>query len=84
MRPSYLVAYEPREFAKMVSTFGGWGMRIGFVPDDELHDEPVVEVREPDPRPRCAHRNRHEIDHATHDGCGTWAANVHAVAPPLN
>ncbi len=39
------------EFAKMVGTFGGWGMRITFVPDDELHEEPVVEVREPDPRP---------------------------------
>ena len=38
------------EFAKMVGTFGGWGMRITFVPDDELHEEPVVEVREPDPR----------------------------------
>jgi hypothetical protein len=39
------------EFAKMVGTFGGWGMRITFVPDDEVHDEPVVEVREPDPQP---------------------------------
>jgi hypothetical protein len=43
--------FTPREFARMVSTFGGWGMRIVFVPDDELHDEPVVEVREPDPTP---------------------------------
>ncbi len=34
----------------MVGTFGGWGMRIAFVPDDELHDEPIIEVREPDPR----------------------------------
>jgi hypothetical protein len=41
----------PMEFAKMVSTFGGWGIRIVFVPDDEIHDEPVVEVREPEPRP---------------------------------
>jgi hypothetical protein len=38
-----------REFARMVGTFGGWGMRVVFVPDDEIHDEPVVEVREPDP-----------------------------------
>lgn len=36
-----------REFVRMVSTFGGWGMRIAFVPDDELHEEPVIEVREP-------------------------------------
>ena len=43
--------FTPREFAKMVGTFGGWGMRITFVPDDELHDEPIVEVREPDPQP---------------------------------
>ena len=43
--------FTPTEFAKMVGTFGGWGMRITFVPDDELQDEPVVEVREPDPGP---------------------------------
>jgi hypothetical protein len=42
--------FTPMEFARMVSTFGGWGMRIVFVPDDELHEAPVVEVREPDPR----------------------------------
>jgi hypothetical protein len=42
--------FTPMEFARMVSTFGGWGMRIVFVPDDELHETPVVEVREPDPR----------------------------------
>ena len=41
--------FTPAEFARMVSTFGGWGMRIAFVPDDELHDEPTIEVREPDP-----------------------------------
>jgi hypothetical protein len=31
-------------------TFGGWGMRISFVPDDQVYEEPVVEVREPDPK----------------------------------
>jgi len=41
--------FTPAEFARMVGTFGGWGMRIVFVPDDELHDEPVLEVREPRP-----------------------------------
>ena len=35
----------------MVGTFGGCGMRIVFVPDDELYDEPVIELREPDPGP---------------------------------
>jgi hypothetical protein len=41
--------FTPAEFARMSATFGGWGMRIVFVPDDELYDEPIVEVREPDP-----------------------------------
>jgi hypothetical protein len=36
------------EFVKMVGTFGGWGMRIEFVPDDELHERPELEVREPE------------------------------------
>lgn len=36
-----------REFVRMVGTFGGWGMRIAFVPDDELDEEPVIEVKEP-------------------------------------
>jgi hypothetical protein len=40
--------YTPGEFAGLVSAFGGWGMRIVFVPDDEVHDEPVIEVREPE------------------------------------
>jgi hypothetical protein len=38
------------EFMTMVGTFGGWGMRIEFVPDDELHHRPKLKVREPDPR----------------------------------
>jgi hypothetical protein len=36
------------EFMTMVGTFGGWGMRIEFVPDDELHQRPRLRVREPD------------------------------------
>jgi hypothetical protein len=36
-----------REFGRMLRTYVGWGMRITFVPDDELHDEPDIEVREP-------------------------------------
>lgn len=37
-----------REFFNMVGTFGGWGMRIAFVPDDETHEQPRIKVREPD------------------------------------
>jgi len=36
------------EFMTIVGSFGGWGMRIQFVPDDELHERPEVKVREPD------------------------------------
>lgn len=35
------------EFMRMVGTFGGWGMRIEFVPDDELHKRPRLKIREP-------------------------------------
>jgi len=42
----------PMEFARMLSTFGGWGMRLVFVPDDELHDARAIEVREADTRRR--------------------------------
>ncbi|MDP2275873.1 MAG: hypothetical protein Q8K32_34335 [Archangium sp.] len=35
------------EFMKMIGTHGGWGMRIEFVPDDELHVRPKLKVREP-------------------------------------
>lgn len=36
------------EFMTLVGTFGGWGMRIEFVPQDELHLRPKLKVREPD------------------------------------
>lgn len=43
-----------REFFKMVGTFGGWGMRIAFVPDDEIHEKPKIKVREPkEPKKRA-------------------------------
>ena len=35
------------EFMKMVGTFGGWGMRIEFVPADEMHVRPKLRVKEP-------------------------------------
>jgi hypothetical protein len=35
------------EFGRLLTTYAGWGMRIIFVPDDETHMVPRVEVREP-------------------------------------
>jgi len=35
------------EFGRMLHTFAGWGMRLIFVPDDELERSPRIEVREP-------------------------------------
>lgn len=36
------------EFGRLMTTYAGWGARIVFVPDDEIHLEPTIEVREPD------------------------------------
>ncbi len=36
-----------KEFGKLLSTYSGWGMRITFVPEDELENEPKIEIREP-------------------------------------
>jgi hypothetical protein len=32
----------------MLGTFAGWGMRICFVPEDEISKEQEIEVREPE------------------------------------
>jgi hypothetical protein len=37
-----------REFGRLLATYAGWGMRIAFVPDDEIETPPRIEVREPD------------------------------------
>jgi hypothetical protein len=37
------------QFGKLLTTYAGWGMRIEFVPEDEVHRRPVHEVREPKP-----------------------------------
>jgi len=37
-----------QKFGSMLTTYAGWGMRIEFVPEDELHRRPALEVREPD------------------------------------
>ena len=36
-----------KQFGKLLTTYEGWGMRIEFVPLEEVHRRPVVEVREP-------------------------------------
>jgi hypothetical protein len=36
-----------KELGRMLTTHAGWSMRIVFVPDDEIHEEPQIEVREP-------------------------------------
>jgi hypothetical protein len=37
-----------REFGRLLVSYAGWGMRIVFVPDDDLHEQPCIEVREPE------------------------------------
>ncbi len=32
----------------MLATYAGWGMRICFVPNDEIDKEPEIEIREPE------------------------------------
>lgn len=38
----------PRRVRRMLLTYNGWGMRTAFVPDDEIHEQPNIEVREPE------------------------------------
>jgi hypothetical protein len=37
------------QFGKLLTTYAGWGMRIEFVPEDEVHRRPALDVREPKP-----------------------------------
>jgi len=36
------------EFGTLLVTYAGWGMRIEFVPEDETHQRPRLEVRDPE------------------------------------
>ena len=36
-----------KQFGRLLTTYEGWGMRIEFVPQAEVHRRPVVVVREP-------------------------------------
>ncbi|HEY3414844.1 MAG TPA: hypothetical protein VGM51_17550 [Armatimonadota bacterium] len=37
--------YTLREFGQMLRLYAGWGMRVVFVPEDSVHEEPAIEVR---------------------------------------
>ncbi len=39
--------YTLREFGEMLRLYAGWGMRVAFVPEDSVHEEPVIDVRKP-------------------------------------
>ena len=34
-----------REFGRLLTVYAGWGMRIAFVPDDLIEEQPKVEIR---------------------------------------
>jgi len=36
-----------QEFGRLLCVYAGWGMRISFVPENELNNEPDIEIREP-------------------------------------
>jgi hypothetical protein len=36
------------EFGRLLTTYAGWGMRIVFVPDDRIDEEPEIIVLDPD------------------------------------
>ena len=42
------VELDMRAFARMLLTYAGWGMRLAFVEEDEVADEPEIIVRDPD------------------------------------
>ena len=39
-----------RDFGRMLRNFAGWGMRISFVPEDRIADQPEIVIREPKDR----------------------------------
>ena len=40
--------FDLAEFGALLRCFAGWGMRIAFVPEDEVTEQPEIEVREPE------------------------------------
>ena len=43
-------AFDLAGFGALLCQFAGWGMRIAFVPEDEVTERPEIEVREPEDR----------------------------------
>ena len=41
-------AFDLAEFGGLLRCFAGWGMRITFVPEDQVTEQPKIEVREPE------------------------------------
>jgi len=40
--------FDLQQFGRMLTTYAGWGMRIYFVDDDAVAEEPTVEVKDPE------------------------------------
>ena len=40
------------EFGRMLQTYEGWGMRITFVPDEEIFFDPKIKLEDPDEKPK--------------------------------
>jgi hypothetical protein len=40
------------EFGRMLQTYEGWGMRITFVPEDEIFFDPKITVEDPNDKPK--------------------------------
>jgi hypothetical protein len=40
-------AFSAHDFSRMLTCWAGWGIRVLLVPDDELAENPDIEVREP-------------------------------------
>jgi hypothetical protein len=41
-----------REFGRLLSVYAGWGMRIAFVPEEFVTENPKVKIRKPKGRKR--------------------------------
>ena len=41
-----------REFGRLLRVHAGWGMRIAFVPEEFISENPKVEIRKPEQRKR--------------------------------
>ena len=36
-----------QEFGRLLTVYAGWGMRIAFVPEELVHEQPKIKVRGP-------------------------------------